>query len=112
MIYSSLLFDTLRENHIPVRLINTNDLGYKYTHYFVIVPSNKEGYMLSDLTFSQFLSLGNFSDEFSDLLIAGYQKMDNLDLDKYLKTVTRENLDKKQGFDEIFYNKEEVFRRR
>ena len=101
MIYSSLLFDTLRENHIPARLINTNDLGYQYEHYFILVPSNKEGYMLSDLTFSQF---GDYDANFSDLLIAGYQKMSDDELKKYLLKVTREN--KEIDFDKMYYGQD------
>ena len=54
-IYSSYLVNELKGLHVPVRLVNTLDLGIDFEHHFVLVPSNEIGdYFIVDLTFTQF----------------------------------------------------------
>ena len=37
-VYNSLLLNELLRSHIPVRLINTFDLGIDYEHFFLLIP--------------------------------------------------------------------------
>lgn len=98
-IYSSALLEELKNKHIPAHLISTNDLGFDYEHYFLMIP-NQDKFYLSDLTFSQFCA---YNEDYSDLLIAGYQEINNDFLNKYLKLVTNQDLDKSFSIDDIFY---------
>ena len=88
-IYSGRLVEKLKEKHVPVRLINTMDLGYSYEHEFVLVPDSDDNYFLSDLTYSQFNAL-----EFPDLLEFGYERVNSDILNDYLGIVTGINSDK------------------
>ena len=95
-IYSGRLVEKLKEKHVPVRLVNTKDLGYPYEHEFVLVPDKDDSYFLSDLTYSQFNAL-----KFPDLLEFGYERIDSDVLNDYLGIVTGVNSDK--NIDDIYY---------
>jgi len=87
-IYSGFLFEELKKNHVPVRIINTFELGVDYEHFFLVIPSNKEDekYFIADLTFSQF----NVEDEiFKDLINKGYQLVDDDLFNFYLKNIAK-----------------------
>lgn len=88
-IYNSLFLRKILSRHIPARLINTLDLGFWYEHVFVIV-SNKSliggGYTLVDLTFSQFKSF----DGFEKLIQQGYQELEDIKFNDYLKRCTNQ----------------------
>ena len=94
-IYNSYVFRELRDRHIPVRLVNTKDLGFSYEHYFVLVPNDNKYYIV-DMTYGQF----NIN---SELTKNGYQEIDNDSFNSYLRVVTREN---SNGImlDDVFYS--------
>jgi len=104
-IYSSFLVEELKKQHVPVRLINTLDLGLEYEHVFVLVPSNYTGYFLVDLTFSQFNSK---SEELINLLTNGYQLVDNGILNDYFNIVSKGNCNKNISLDNMFYFNQSV----
>ncbi len=87
--YTTALYRLLKEKNVMAHIINTSDLGYDYSHWFLLVPDFETCY-LADLTFSQFSA---YTLEFSDLLIAGYEKANNEFLDKYLSTVLNKKVD-------------------
>lgn len=37
-VYNGLLLNELLHSHIPVRLVNTLDLGINYEHFFLLIP--------------------------------------------------------------------------
>lgn len=78
-IYSSYVYEELRNNHITSRIISTKDLGYDYEHRFVLVPNDVEedNYFLIDLTFKQFTNQEVDNVIFKTLLEDGYQKISN-----------------------------------
>jgi len=99
-LYSSYIYEELKNNHIPARIISTKDLNYDYEHRFVLVPNtNEDNYFIIDLTFSQF----NNKELFNDLLNKGYQKINNDLLSFYLPVVTNDNKDIEVSLDDIFY---------
>lgn len=70
-IYSSKIYEELRSRGVSCNLMNTNDLGLSYLHYFVMVPFGKDDFYLVDPTYEQFC-LNNDNDIFSDLIDKGY----------------------------------------
>lgn len=102
-VYSSYLFRELLKNHVPARLVSTLDLGLDYEHIFLLVLKNKieEGYLLADLTFSQFKKQ---DDKFDSLSTNGYQLINDIDLNNYLNIVTRQNLIDKFSIEDLFYS--------
>ncbi len=99
-IYSSFLLDELHKNSTPAHLINTLDLNMNYEHYFIMVPDNNIGYYLADLTFSQFQKENK---EFEQLMINGYQKIEDKELNDYLSIVGNEKLYGSYRVEEVFY---------
>lgn len=97
MIYSSYISNNLRSNNIVHRNIDTEKLGYNYSHHFSLVP-NEDNYYLIDLTYSQF---NNF--EFIDLIIDGYMNIGKDELKRYLEIVgkSKNTIDR----DMLFFNK-------
>lgn len=96
VIYSSHVFDELKQRHLNVRLINTLDLGLNFEHYFVLVSSEGK-YFIVDLTYSQFSN-----SNFNEILVNGYMMVDNNKLNKYLSLIERKQV---TGFtcDDLFY---------
>ena len=100
-IYSSYIVNELKDKHVPVRLINTLDLGIDFEHHFVIVPSNDFGdYFIVDLTFTQF---NKDSDVFKDLINKGYQVLNDYSLNCYLRVVSNNEYDQYISMDDIYY---------
>lgn len=101
-VYNSLLFKELLLQHLPTRLVNTLDLGFDYEHLFVII-SNKTltggGYILADLTFSQFKTTSGFE----KLIEKGYQELNDEELNYYLQICTRQETFS-LSFDQVFYS--------
>ena len=86
IIYSNILSEKLSNNHIPHKIIDTEDLGSTYKHEFVLIPYN-ESYILCDLTYTQFYDV---RPEFMDLLNKGYQVINDGLLNDYLVMVTKD----------------------
>ena len=85
-IYSNYLLDELKKHHISARMINSKDLGFDYEHVFVLVLNNTGGgYLLADLTFSQFNSHNN---NFTKLLTDGYQEVTEIEFIYYLSIIS------------------------
>ena len=82
-IYSSYLLRELKKKHLLSHIINTKDLGISYEHYFVIVKSQLEEYMI-DLTYAQF-----GWHEPTELLDKGYIKVTKKDLQDYLYKMSK-----------------------
>lgn len=82
-IYSSYLYQNLSEHHLLAHIIDTKDLGFSFSHRFVLVYDGINYYLL-DLTYKQFL---NKDAKFLKLLTNGYQKITNQEFNYYLKNV-------------------------
>ena len=84
-IYSSYIKGSLDEKHILNKIINSKkDLDCSYEHEFVIVPDNKD-YYLVDLTYPQF----GIDNELWKLYEFGYEKMTNEKWKHYLHTISK-----------------------
>lgn len=88
LIYSSYLYENLKELSSLAYIIDTTDLGFTFKHRFILVPDINICYLI-DLTFKQFLDK---SAEFSKLEIDGYQKVDDKTYNDYLTLVTNETI--------------------
>ena len=96
-VYSNYISYNLHSKNVLHRNIDTEELGYKYSHKFCLIPK-EEDYYLIDLTYSQF---NNF--EFIDLLIDGYMIISKEELARYLEIVgkSKNNISK----DQLFFGK-------
>lgn len=92
-IYSGFLVEELRKNHVPARLINTLDLGLVYEHEFILIPDNMSGggYLLADLTFSQF---NQTLEQLKQLITNGYQFINDESFKIYLESIEKEFIEK------------------
>ena len=88
-IYNGELYKELLNNHVPAKLMNTKDLNMDYEHVYVLVLDDIDGYLLADLTFSQF---NNDSPRFMELLEYGYMKASKDLLSDYLDVLSDANL--------------------
>ena len=104
-IYSSYLYEELKNKHIPARIISTKDLGYDYEHRFVLVSNEieEDNYYLIDLTFSQFLQKNEKNPLFLSLLENGYQEINNDLWTFYIEYVTGNQNEIPFSLDKIFY---------
>ena len=85
LVYSSYLYENLKELSCLAYIIDTNDLGFDYEHRFILVPIDDSNYYLADLTYKQFVK----EDEvLSKLYNDGYEKIDNDKYNYYLSKVT------------------------
>ena len=90
LVYSSYLYENLKELSCLAYIIDTNDLGFDYKHRFVLVPVDDSNYYLADLTYKQFVK----EDEvLSKLYNDGYEKIDNDKYNYYLNKVTGSDKD-------------------
>lgn len=84
-IYSSYIKGSLDEKHILNKIINSKkDLDCSYEHEFVIVPDNKDYYLI-DLTYEQF----GIDNELWKLHDFGYEKMTNNKWKHYLHQISK-----------------------
>lgn len=81
-VYSSYIYEYLHRKHIPVRIINTLELGISYEHVFLLVPTHNKKYYLIDPTFSQFTN-----NDLNELNINGYALINNESLVIYLNII-------------------------
>ena len=102
-IYSFWLSDSLNKKHILNKVINTVDLGFLYEHLFVLVPKDlmKKEYFVVDLTFLQF---NNKEDKYKDLLENGYQVMNDLVFNEYLKNFGLQLPEEFFKLEDLFYD--------
>ena len=100
-IYSSYLYQNLLEFHLLARIIDTKDLGFSFSHRFVLVYDNNYYYLL-DLTYKQFL---NKDARFLKLLKEEYQQINNTDFNYYLKNILTSELKNKDLEDAFYFNK-------
>ena len=85
LVYSSYLYENLKELSCLAYIIDTNDLGFDYKHRFVLVPVDDSNYYLADLTYKQF---GKKDEVLNKLYNDGYEKIDNDKYNYYLNKVT------------------------
>ena len=104
-IYSSYLLRALKEKHLSAHMINTKDLGLKFEHLFILIPSNEKEYYLIDLTYSQF---GVNIPIMSQLLSNGYQIINDEVFRIYLKTVLKENYVDGFLLEDVFYSNDNI----
>ena len=90
LVYSSYLYENLKELSCLAYIIDTDDLGFDYKHRFVLVPVDDSNYYLADLTYKQF---GKDDDILSKLSSDGYEKIDNDKYCYYLSKVTGSDKD-------------------
>lgn len=98
-IYSGYLLDELTKRHVTARLINSLDLGIPYEHHFLLIPDIDE-YFLADLTFLQF----NVQPEaFLKLLKDGYQRIDSIAINVYLRIISSGEYKELTEVEKVFY---------
>ena len=85
LVYSSYLYENLKDMSCLAYIVDTNDLGFDYKHRFVLVPSDDRTYYLADLTYKQFVKE---DDILSKLYNEGYELIDNDKYNYYLSKVT------------------------
>ena len=90
LVYSSYLYENLKELSCLAYIVDTDDLGFDYKHRFVLVPVDDSNYYLADLTYKQF---GKDDDILSKLSSDGYEKIDNDKYCYYLSKVTGSDKD-------------------
>ena len=90
LVYSSYLYENLKELSCLAYIVDTDDLGFDYKHRFVLVPVDDSNYYLADLTYKQF---GKDDDILSKLSSDGYEKIDNEKYNYYLSKVTGSDKD-------------------
>ena len=90
LVYSSYLYENLKDMSCLAYIIDTNDLGFDYKHRFVLVPVDNSNYYLADLTYKQFVK---DDDILSKLYNDGYEKIDNDKYRYYLSKVTGNDKD-------------------
>ena len=89
LVYSSYLYENLKELSCLAYIVDTDDLGFDYKHRFVLVPDNNL-YYLVDLTYKQF---GKKDEVLNKLYNDGYEMLDNEKYNYYLNKVTGTNKD-------------------
>lgn len=89
LVYSSYLYNNLKQLSCLAYLIDTAELGFDYQHYFILVPDKEKEYYLLDLTYKQFES--DEIDMFSNLYLYGYQKINDILYEDYIFKVTGQN---------------------
>ena len=90
LVYSSYLYENLKELSCLAYIVDTDDLGFDYKHRFVLVPVDDSNYYLADLTYKQF---GKDDDILSKLSSDAYEKIDNEKYNYYLSKVTGSDKD-------------------
>lgn len=88
-VYSSYLYNNLKQLSCLAYLIDTAELGFDYQHYFILVPDKEKEYYLLDLTYKQF----GKDDILNSLYNNGYQEVDGDKYNYYLYKVTGSNKD-------------------
>ena len=81
-IYTSIIYEKLKEKQIPTKIVNTKELQIDYEHYFLLVTENKENKYLIDLTYNQFNP-----NKLKTLKEKGYIKVDTKVLLEYLNQI-------------------------
>ena len=90
LVYSSYLYENLKDMSCLAYIVDTNDLGFSYKHRFVLVPVDNSNYYLADLTYKQFVKE---DDMLRKLYNDGYEMIDNDKYNYYLHKVTGTNKD-------------------
>ena len=90
LVYSSYLYENLKDMSCLAYIVDTNDLGFSYKHRFVLVPVDNSNYYLADLTYKQF---GTDDEVLNKLYNDGYEMIDNEKYNYYLNKVTGTNKD-------------------
>ncbi len=90
LVYSSYLYENLKELSCLAYIVDTDDLGFDYKHRFVLVPVDDSNYYLADLTYKQF---GTDDEVLNKLYNDGYEMLDNEKYNYYLNKVTGTNKD-------------------
>ena len=90
LVYSSYLYENLKDMSCLAYIVDTNDLGFSYKHRFVLVPVDNSNYYLADLTYKQFVKE---DDMLRKLYNDGYEMLDNEKYNYYLNKVTGTNKD-------------------
>ena len=90
LVYSSYLYENLKDMSCLAYIVDTDDLGFDYKHRFVLVPVDNSNYYLADLTYKQFVKE---DDMLRKLYNDGYEMIDNDKYNYYLHKVTGTNKD-------------------
>ena len=90
LVYSSYLYENLKELSCLAYIVDTDDLGFDYKHRFVLVPVDDGNYYLADLTYKQF---GTDDEVLNKLYNDGYEMLDNEKYCYYLSKVTGSDKD-------------------
>ncbi len=86
LVYASKVYEELRSRGVSCQMIDTNSLEVSYSHYFVLVPCNKEVSYLVDPTYEQFCD-NNSSKVAVSLLEDGYVKVDEALYYDYINSI-------------------------
>ena len=104
LVYSSYLYENLKDLSCLAYIVDTTDLGLDYRHRFVIVPDNNSKYYLLNLTYKQF---ADNDERLNKLCNTGYQKIDDDIYNYYLNVVT--NNSKNITIDESIFRESKGF---
>lgn len=98
-IYSSMIFECLKEKGVTARIVDTSSFGDFYSHRFVLVPCTSDSYYLVDLTYEQFIKDDKYIKKLYD---DGYVLLTDDLFKEYLSVIC-------DGFkfdiDDVFYSK-------
>ena len=83
LVYASYIYNELKDRHLNVNFMSTEDINDAYIHYFNIVNSSIGKYLI-DLNYKQFNN-----DEYPDLLDNGYQLVNEEEFNHYLEIVSQ-----------------------
>ena len=89
-IYSSYLLRELQKKHILAHIVNTKKLDTEYEHYFIVVNSSIEKYII-DLTYEQF-----GYPEPIELINNGYIKASETEIQDYIYKIANINKEHKR----------------
>ena len=90
-IYSSILYEKLKEKNIITRILNAKDFQIDYEHYFVLVTETKEKTYIIDLTYDQFNP-----ERLETLKEEGYIKANTKIILQYLNEINKQTTKKEK----------------
>lgn len=90
-IYSSIIYEKLKEKNIITKILNTKDFQIDYEHYFVLVTETKEKIYIIDLTYDQFNP-----ERLETLKEEGYIKANTKIILQYLNEINKQTTKKEK----------------
>ena len=84
LIYTSHLYKNLRKRGVLAYIIDTQkEFNMEYSHYFIIIPKNRDSNYIVDLTYEQF----KYDQAFDSMYNDGYQVLSSDMYKRYLSNI-------------------------